>query len=175
MPITRYPYRAGNITTRQAVELIAAVVSPNEYQPAVRKRVRDLIRYAREKGSLPKLKSDKFDATEFFGWALGRPKWRALAQLEGLPRAPVVGHASITLPMIRVKGYGMAIPDDPQKLRDEFCRIEVERMKLIEEVAELKSHIAELEAEVDRSREKDRSQRAKSSESGKKGGRGKTL
>jgi len=29
MPITRYPYPPGNITTRQAVDLIAAVVHPN--------------------------------------------------------------------------------------------------------------------------------------------------
>lgn len=166
----KYPYPAGNISTRQAVELIAEVVYPDDDSLAARKRVRERIRYAREQGEVPL--SDSINAPDFFRWALGLGAWRALASVEGLPRSAIIGVMNATLAAVTGKGYGVAIPGDPQKLQDEYVRVEVERMKLVEENDELKMRISVLEAEVAGWQEKDRAMREKRSQAGKKGGRG---
>lgn len=166
----KYPYPVGNITTRQAVELIAEVVYPGDNQTAARKRVRERIRYAREQGEVPL--SDSINAPDFFRWALGCEAWRALASVDGLPRSAIIGVMSGSLAALTGKAYGVAIPGDPQKLRDEYTRVEVERMKLVEENDELKKRISALESEVAHWQEKDRAMREKRSQAGKKGGRG---
>lgn len=171
--ISKYPYPAGNISTRQAVELIAAAIYPDDKPIAARKRVRERIRYAREKGEVPR--SDSLIAPDFFRWALNYEDWRALALVEGLPRSAIIAVMSGSLPALTGKAYGVAIPGDPQKLRDEYTRVEVERMKLVEENNELKKRISELESEVSHWQEKDRAMREKRSQAGKKGGRGNTF
>lgn len=168
--IKKYPYPAGNISTSQAVELIAAVVYPDDDPIAACKRVRARIRYAREKGALPL--SDSINAPDFFRWALDCKDWRALASVEGLPLSGTVGVACLSLGVMTCKAYGTAIPGDPQKLRDEYCRCETERIKLVEENDELKKRISALESEVADWQERDRTMREKRSQAGKKGGRG---
>lgn len=170
--ISTYPYPPGNITTRQAVELISAAVYPHDNQIEARKRVRERIRYVRKLGKLTL--SDSFSAPDFFRWALdGNPDWAPLASVRGLPRAAIVANAQgVFACTASVKIDALVIPGDPNKLREEFGRIEIERQKLAEEVAECRKRISELEAEVAEWREKDRQMRAKRSEAGKRGGRG---
>lgn len=173
--VSTYPYPSGNITTRQAVELIAAVAYPNEEQLDARKRVRERIRYARKLCKLSS--SDPFPASDFFRWALDENSdWLPLASMPGLPRsARLVCEAGAFAVSASCKAYATAIPGDPTKLREEFSRIEVERQKLMEEVAEQKKRIAELVTEIAEWRERDRQMREKRSEAGKRGGRGNTF
>lgn len=171
--IKKYPYPAGNISTRQAVELIAEAIYPGDEPIAARKRVRERIRYAREKGKVPL--SDSINAPDFFRWALDCEDWRALAAVEGLPRSVIIGVACGSICAMTGKAYGTVIPGDPQKLRDEYCRCETERMKLVEENDEFKKRISALESEVAHWQEKDRAMREKRSQAGKKGGRGNSL
>jgi hypothetical protein len=168
MAVSAYPYPLGNITTRQAVELIADVVYPDANQIEARKRVRERIRYARKIGKLTP--ADSFSAPDFFRWALDEnPDWAPLASVQGLPRSAIVvsmtGVCSISM---SGKAYAVGIPGDPVKLREEFSRVEVERQKLTEKVAEQEKRIAELEAEVADWRERDRQLRAQRSNAGKK-------
>lgn len=173
--VSTYPYPAGNITKRQAAELVAAVVYPADDPLDARKRIRERIRYARKIGKLSQ--TDSFPASDFFRWALDScPDWAALAAVPGLPRSTkIVGMSGTCTISMSCKAYGTAVPSDPVKLREEFCRIDVERQKLAEEVAECRIRISELEAEVGEWREKDRTMRVKNSHSGKQGGRGNTF
>jgi hypothetical protein len=175
MAVSAYPYPRGNITTRQAVELIADAVYPEANQIEARKRVRERIRYARKIGKLSP--ADSFSAPDFFRWALDEnPDWAPLASVQGLPRsAIVVGMTAVCSMAMGGKAYAVGIPGDPVKLREEFSRIEVERQKLEEEVAAQQKRIVELEAEVAKWREQDRQMRAKRSAAGKRGGRGNTF
>jgi hypothetical protein len=136
-------------------------------QLEARKRVRERIRYARKIGKLSPAES--VSAPEFFRWALdANPDWANLAQVQGLPRALVMiamsGHVNIS-----VMGSAALVvtPGDPEKLREEFSRVEVERQKLTEKVAEQEKRIAELEAEVAYWRERDRRYREQRSKAGK--------
>lgn len=175
MDVSTYPFPSGNVTTRQAVELIAAVVYPHEEQLDARKRVRERIRYARKLGKISL--SDSLPASDFFRWALDENSdWLSLASVPGLPRSGKVVFATGSIVVsASCQAHATVIPGDPTKLREEFSRIEVERQKLTEEVAELRKQIAELAAEVAEWRERDRQMRAKLSEAGKRGGRGNTL
>jgi hypothetical protein len=172
MDILAYPYPPGNITTRQAVELIAAVVSPNTNQTEARKRVRERIRYGRKKGKLSQ--SDSFSAPNFFRWALDEnPDWAALASVPGLPQSAIFGNIQdARLPTVTCTAGAVAPPADPMKLREEFIRAEVDRQKLVEEVADKNKQLAELATENAEWRERDRQMRAKRSAAGKRGGRG---
>lgn len=172
MDILAYPYPPGNITTRQAVELIAAAVYPNANQTEARKRVRERIRYGRKKGKLSQ--SDSFSAPDFFRWALDEnPDWAALASVPGLPQSAIFGNIQDAgLAAVTCKAYAIAPPDDPVKLREEFIRAEVDRQKLVEEVAHQDKQLVELSTEVAEWRERDRQIRTKRSAAGKRGGRG---
>ena len=169
MVISTYPYPPGDISKRQAVDLISAVVYPNDNPTAAKKRVRARIQYAREKGELSR--SDSFSPSDFFRWALAEnPDWANLAAVEGLPRAPTIVNLSaslIGLGSVSCKGHLVGVPSDPEKLREEFTRVEVERQKLTEKVAEQEKRIAELEAEVAGWRERDRQYREQRSKAGK--------
>lgn len=175
MTVSIYPYPLGNITTRQAVELIAKVVYPYLKDQHGRKRVRSRINYARGKGLVPL--SDTLNAPEFFRWALDKnPDWAELAKVQGLPRAAVTvalsGHVTIAM---AGKCHAIAMPGDPEKLKAEFVRVETERQNLADKVTDQQARITELETEVNAWREKDRQQRAKLSAAGKRGGRGRGL
>lgn len=175
MDISTYPYRQGNITTRQAVELIAAAVYPGANETEARKRVRERIRHARKLGKLSQ--ADPFSAPDFFRWAIDEnPDWAALTTMKGLPRSAIVASMTGVCSLAMTgNAYAVAIPGDPEKLREEFSRVEVERQKLTEKVAEQEKRIAELEAEIADWRERDRQMRAKRSAAGKRGGRGNTF
>ena len=172
MDILAYPYPPGNITTRQAVELIAAAVYPNANQTEARKRVRERIRYGRKNRKLSQ--SDLFSAPDFFRWALDEnPDWAALASVQGLPQSAIFGNIQdARLAAVTCKAYAIAPPDDPVKLREEFIRAEVDRQKLVGEVADKNKQLAELATENAEWRERDRQMRAKRSAAGKRGGRG---
>lgn len=175
MSAPEYPYPPGKITTSQAVKFIATVVYPNDDQVAGRKRVREKIRYARQKKILPA--ADTFEPDNFFRWAIdANPDWAdALVLVKGMPRAAIMmGGVSES----RSESYLEApppIPSDPERLRDVYLQAETERMILLKENATLKQQLAECEAELNDWREKDRKHRAKLSEAGKKGGRGNFL
>ncbi len=170
--VSIYPYPSGNITTQQAVELIAAVVYEHEEKDQARKRARERIRYARKLGKLSL--SDSLPASDFFRWAIDENSdWLALASIPSLPlSAKLVSAAGAVVVSASGEAYAAVIPGDPNKLREEFSRIEVERQKLTEEVAELRKRIAKLEAEIAEWREQDWQMREKRRQAGKLGGRG---
>jgi hypothetical protein len=167
MDFSTYPYPQGNITTHQAVELIAAAVYPGTNAVVARKRVRERIRYARKLGKISAARS--FPAPDFFRWAIDENQdWAALTTIKGLPRSAILvampGFHSIST---FGKAYAVVIPADPARLKEEFSRVEVERQMLTEKVAEQEKRIVELEAEVAGWRERDRQYREQRSKAGK--------
>lgn len=169
-PPKRYSFPPGKITTRQAAEFIAEVVYPSDDFRDARKRVRQRIRDARQRGDMPD--EDPIDAARFFGWAIDQAKWQALSEVEGLPRKPNSGRSEVEFAPMQCEAYGVAIPNDPQELRDEFRRVQVELMKGRAEIAQLKARIREQEAELEEYRAKRRLRSQSAVAAWKKIGRG---
>ena len=168
----KYPYQPGKISTKQAVEFIANVVSFDGSAINSRKSVRERIRYGRKKGEVSV--SEPFDAIDFFQWAVQQSKWGELINVEGLPLPPVVGNSNCVLPSITGRGIGVTIPNNTEELRGGYVHLSVENRMLLEEVIDLRKRNAELETEVAERRAQDRLRREKFSLAGKMGGRGKT-
>jgi hypothetical protein len=167
-----YPYPPGKITTRQAVEFIAAVVYPGDNLVASRKRVRARIDYARKKAILSA--ADTFEPDTFFRWAIdANPDWAdALVLVKGMPRAAIMmGGVSVASSSSCICSPTV-IPGDPDRLREAYCQAESERLNLLEENIAMKQRTADLEAEVNAWRDKGLKLSEKLSRSGKKGGRG---
>jgi hypothetical protein len=156
----RYPYPSKQITIRQAVEFVAAVVYPDEHQRSARNKVRSRISYACKKGSLPFKRM--WAAATFFRWAISNAEWVALRVVEGLPVAPVESVSAIEDSISMTEDVSIIlIPGDLERLRQEYVRVEGERQHLLK-------RINDLESEVTAWREKDRQLREMRSKSGKK-------
>lgn len=81
-----FVYTSEKITYTEANRFVADTVYPGEGEKA-RKRVRNQIRRAREKGIIPA--EDPMDAGEFFRWARRIEGWEPLCEINGLPIAPL--------------------------------------------------------------------------------------
>lgn len=124
------------------------------------KRIRSKIHYAL------KTKSLLLPLTEesLLSWAIAKGYKGLGTVVDGVSTKGAVGSVFI-----------VCTPDDPNELRAAYQRSEVERQQLLTDASRDKCKIKELEEELATKKVKDEKLHRKRVESGKKGGRGKSL
>ncbi|MCW8918060.1 MAG: hypothetical protein OQL08_04530 [Gammaproteobacteria bacterium] len=165
--------QAKQLELSQLIAWLAAVIYPDDEPSASKKRVRQRIREGAKKQEItisPTDGKEYLETKKFFYWAV--TQWSELIDVEGIPKEPVSGSCTMTLPSLKCEAFGVNIPNDINELREAYCKAESERQRLQLENDKLRSTIAELDEELQQRREKaDRISR-QNSKSGKKGGRG---
>lgn len=148
-PVTHYPFSPEEISKRDAIELIRAVVYTNTSTSIAEKRIRARIASAIKEGSLPR--TSMLCAPSFFDWALSNKSWKkSLADLPLLPRIikPISIDGCEVNPSHEL--FSVDIPVDPLVLREKYEALQFEHQRLIAQYKELEAknqlYLEELEA-----------------------------
>ena len=166
----KHPFTDETVKLYDAVAFLARLLYPKLGPKAARDRVRKAFRYHQIKEALPR--GDVLPTVAVVKWMHGQwPKLRVIA-----PTLPHTLKATAnSVPALRGELSIRSITRDPQALRELYFAAEDERERLADENAALQARLAAAEGELAIKKAKKAQHSKVMRESGRKGGRGKSL